>query len=173
MTRAVDLGGWNIFSRTTQVTSECASAYARSDLYWSLWAGGRCQGPDDVQPGQWAGGEEGAGQHHRLSLHCLHTGLSHSHPESSCTTEQSEKLQMNYSALQAGFNHLKDNTKKMVQSISEHTEVGGGSFSLESPVDLALIRVLIAADGVWTTRFHLLLPHYCNTPPALPFIPGC
>lgn len=61
---------------------------ARADLYWSVWAGGGRQGPDDVEPGQGAGGEEGAGQHHRLPLHCLHTGFSHCHPQSSCTAEQ-------------------------------------------------------------------------------------
>lgn len=53
----------------------------RPDLDGVLRTEGRSHGPDDVEPGEGAGGEEGAGQHHKIPLSHLQAGFSHGHPE--------------------------------------------------------------------------------------------
>lgn len=54
---------------------------AGPDLDGVLRTEGRSHGPDDVEPGEGAGGEEGAGQHHKVPLNHLQAGLSHGDPE--------------------------------------------------------------------------------------------
>ena len=55
-----------------------------SDLCRGLWAGEGSQSPDDVESGERAGGEEGAGQDHDVALNHLQAGLPHGHPERTC-----------------------------------------------------------------------------------------
>lgn len=54
-----------------------------SDLYGCFWAGGRSQGPDNVEPGQQARGKEGAGQDDDIPPNHLQAGFSHGDPERS------------------------------------------------------------------------------------------
>ena len=55
-----------------------------SDLYWGFWAGEGSQSPDNVESGEGAGGEEGAGQDDEIPFNHLHTGFPHGYPECNC-----------------------------------------------------------------------------------------
>lgn len=55
-----------------------------SHLYRGFWAGEGSQSPDNVESGEGAGGEEGAGQDDKIPLNHLHTGFAHGHPECNC-----------------------------------------------------------------------------------------
>lgn len=59
-----------------------------SDLCWGLWAGEGSQSPDDVESGERARGEEGAGQDRNIALNHLQAGLPHGHPERTCVHQR-------------------------------------------------------------------------------------
>ena len=63
---------------------ECVCLCWESHLCGGFRAGEGSQSPDDVESGQRAGGEEGAGQHHEIPLNHLQAGLPHGHPECNC-----------------------------------------------------------------------------------------
>lgn len=54
-----------------------------SHLYRALGTGRGSQSPDDVESGERAGGEEGAGQDDHVPLNHLQAGFHHGHPQRS------------------------------------------------------------------------------------------
>lgn len=66
-----------------------------ADLHWGFWTGQGSQGPDNVESGEWTGGEEGAGQDDKIPSNHLETGFPHGDPECGCVSRSVRQERIN------------------------------------------------------------------------------
>lgn len=69
-----------LLERACQTCSLCGTEH----LYWCFWIGEGSQGPDNVESGERAGGEKGAGHDNEIPSNHLQIGFPHGYSECSC-----------------------------------------------------------------------------------------